>query len=322
MDLLRHLRYFVAVAEELHFSRAAERLHMAQPPLSQRIRALERQLGVELLIRTTRSVELTPAGALLLDEARAVLGRVERLEATMAAARAGDVATLRVGLPPGVPAAVLAGAVAALAGARPNVRVEPRERADADLRADVVDRRLDLALLRWPAPATARHGPPLHRELGALLAVGDALAAGAEVELSTLGATRRPLVLPPRAADPDGHDATLQACHAHGYAPGEVLAAETVDFAAGLVLTTGAVALLEAPAHVPDGTTWRPVAGRPLAATSVVTWRPDDQRPVIGLAAGLLADALVATGRWRMGDPLPRTHAPAVRPRPADAFTE
>src|SRR5262245_43225299 len=74
---LRHLRYFLAVAEELHFGRAAERLHMAQPPLSQRTRGRGAGLGVELLRRSTRRVELTPAGAAYLERVREILGAVD-----------------------------------------------------------------------------------------------------------------------------------------------------------------------------------------------------------------------------------------------------
>jgi DNA-binding transcriptional LysR family regulator len=94
---LRHLRYFVAVAEELNFSRAAERLHMAQPPLSVAIRQLEQEVGAELFQRTTREVTLTDAGRELLEAARRVLLEIDRAVAAARRAAAGQVGSLRVG---------------------------------------------------------------------------------------------------------------------------------------------------------------------------------------------------------------------------------
>src|ERR1700757_2848188 len=94
---LRHLRYFVAVAEELNFSRAADRLHMAQPPLSAAIRQLEQELGTELLLRTTREVSLTEAGSTFLDGARRTLAELERARSDAQRAAAGEVGQLRVG---------------------------------------------------------------------------------------------------------------------------------------------------------------------------------------------------------------------------------
>jgi LysR family transcriptional regulator, benzoate and cis,cis-muconate-responsive activator of ben and cat genes len=94
---LRHLRYFVAVAEELNFSRAAERLHMAQPPLSAAIRQLEQELGTELLQRTTREVHLTEAGATFLEGARRTLAELQRAETDAKRAAAGELGRLRIG---------------------------------------------------------------------------------------------------------------------------------------------------------------------------------------------------------------------------------
>jgi DNA-binding transcriptional LysR family regulator len=94
---LRHLRYFLAVAEELNFSRAAERLHIAQPALSTQIRALETQVGCELFHRTTRRVELTPAGEVLLEDAREIIGRADQAVAKLGALARGQRGLLRVG---------------------------------------------------------------------------------------------------------------------------------------------------------------------------------------------------------------------------------
>jgi DNA-binding transcriptional LysR family regulator len=94
---LRHLRYFVAVAEELHFGHAATRLHISQPPLSHQIQDLERELGVALFLRSRRSVTLTEAGRLFLEEARHVLGDAQHAMDTAKKAARGEIGRLSVG---------------------------------------------------------------------------------------------------------------------------------------------------------------------------------------------------------------------------------
>src|SRR5215208_1759654 len=104
---LRLLRYFALVAEELHVGNAAARLFISQPALSQQIRSLEEQVGLPLFIRHPRGVELTEAGQVLLAEARAVLGESDRFETAVEELRRGRTSGLRVGLPPGLPPALL-----------------------------------------------------------------------------------------------------------------------------------------------------------------------------------------------------------------------
>ena len=140
---LRQLRYFVAVAEELHFRRAAERLHISQPPLSQQIRALEDELGFALLVRTRRRVELTPAGAAFLRDARAILAE---LDGAVAAARridAGQTGRLRINFVGSALLSIVPGTVERFRRSRPGVALELRERATVDqlraVRAGVAD---------------------------------------------------------------------------------------------------------------------------------------------------------------------------------------
>ena len=146
---LRHLRYFVAVAEQRHFGRAAERLHMAQPPLSQQIRQLEAELGVTLLTRTTRRVDLTPAGAAYLEHAREILASVDEAGQVAARIAAGRTGRLTIGCVGSATYSLLPALAKRLRSELPDVDLGFRgEMLSPDQVVALNDGSLDLALLR------------------------------------------------------------------------------------------------------------------------------------------------------------------------------
>ena len=243
--------------------------------------------------------------------------RVERLESVVAQLRAGESGALRAGVSPDVPAGAVAAVVRRLARDHPDVAVIPVEQSAPELVAALIDRRIDLALVRRPLDdALLRTGPPISRPLGALVSERDALASAPAIELALIDAGSA-LVLFPRESAPVAHDAIVATCHALGFAPRELLAAASVDFAASLVLTAPAVALLEEPAVVPPGTAWRPLAGAPLEISASVAWRLGDDRAIVRLVAGILRDVLVDGGGWA---PVAPTAPRGTRPRPADSL--
>src|SRR6266702_4042264 len=140
---LRHLRYFIAVAEELHFARAAERLHIEQSPLSRAIRDLEIDLGTQLLKRTTRNTRLTWAGQVFMGEARRVLLTLEQAIASAKAAAAGFRGTLRIALSDGVALPRLASLLARCREEDPEVEIRlfevPLAQQLKGLRSDLYD---------------------------------------------------------------------------------------------------------------------------------------------------------------------------------------
>jgi DNA-binding transcriptional LysR family regulator len=149
MDL-RQLRYFVAVAEELHFSRASVRLNLAQSALSAQIRALEQEIGGPLLVRSTRKVELTPAGAALLDDAREVLAAVEAAARRARSLARGESGAIVIGSLGPAPGGVLAPILARFGSLHPRVRIEMRSLDFTELVVGVRERRADVAFLYLP----------------------------------------------------------------------------------------------------------------------------------------------------------------------------
>jgi DNA-binding transcriptional LysR family regulator len=185
---LRHLRYFRAVAEELHFGRAADRLHIAQPPLSQQIRQLERELGVTLLARSTRRVELTPAGSAYLNRAVAILDAVD--DATEQAQRIaeGVEGRLAIGCVGSATYSLLPQLVRALREQLPGVEVSVRGEmlAPAQVTA-LLSGEIDLALLRPPVAQSGVLLETVRRDrLLAALPEGHALATRDELSITDL----------------------------------------------------------------------------------------------------------------------------------------
>ncbi|WP_332109591.1 LysR family transcriptional regulator [Streptomyces gossypiisoli] len=273
MDLVRHLECFVAVAEESHFGRAAARLGMAQPPLSQRIQRLERELGVRLFERTSRQVRLTEAGALLLTQARELLARSGEFLATAHRIRDGETGLLRAALPPDLSGETVAALLADFDRrhdlAAPEL--ELHELSTAQQLARFASRDLDVGLIHHPCDITGLElGPVLRRDLGVLLPPGAPAADLTEVPLASL--TGHDLILFPRTDAPALYDDLLTTCARNGYTPPAVRHAQGASFVRGLVLSAGAVALTPRDTVTAPDIVWRPLAGAPLAWRHSVAW--------------------------------------------------
>ncbi len=175
---LARLSCFIAVAEELHFGRAAERLHMTQPPLSRQIQQLENELGVQLIDRTTRSVTLTPAGVAFLPDARRILQLAEGAALTVKRVPAGDLGTVVVGFTAASAHAVLPRLLDRARAQLPDVKLELREMVTAAQIEGLMTGELDLGMARPPLKRPGLVSRPLlHEQLVAALPTAHPLAA-------------------------------------------------------------------------------------------------------------------------------------------------
>jgi DNA-binding transcriptional LysR family regulator len=291
---LRQLRYFVAVAEELHFGRAAERLHIAQPPLSQQIRRFEAELGEPLLFRTTRSVELAPAGEVLLERAREILAAVDAAVDDAHRAARGEYGRLAIGFTGSSTYAMLPAIAAAMRTELPGVVLDLRgELLTPAQVARLIDGTLDLGLLRPPVRERELSTEVLHSEpLLAVLPNSHPLANPAAVPLELL--RDEPFVTYPSHFRSVVHDAVEDACAAHGFKP--VAAHEVAETATLVSFVAAGLGVSLVPASVRnmtvEGAVYRPLIHDATRVELAVAWRRDDDRPVLTGALDVIRRSL------------------------------
>ncbi|MDQ0381292.1 LysR family transcriptional regulator [Amycolatopsis thermophila] len=274
---LRHLAAFVAVAEELHFGRAATRLHMAQSPLSRQIRLLERDLGLELFDRTTRTVTLTPEGQAFLEPARRTLAEADRARRAAAAARHGALGRVTVGFAGATGNALVPVLTRAVTSSLPGVELVLRGQTYSGTALDkVTDGTLDLSFVALPAPSDL--ATRVVRDERLLVALPDThpLAGLDAVPLADLAA--EPFVSFPSGGGSAVREAGLRACRDAGIAPRIVQEAPDAYTVLTLVgAEVGVAIMVESSRRIhTDHTVLRPIQGDVPVLPIALAWRPDN----------------------------------------------
>ncbi len=301
MFSLARLSCFIAVAEELHFGRAAERLHMTQPPLSRQIQQLETELGVQLIDRTTRSVTLTPAGIAFLPDARRILQLAESAALTVKRVPAGDLGTVVVGFTAASAHAVLPRLLERSRAKLPDVKLELREMVSAAQLEGLMTGEIDLGMAR---PPLKRPGivsrPLLHEQLVAALPAEHPLVTQArQLTLNDLDGQDVVMYSPIQARY--FNELLISAFTIAGATPRYVQFVTQVHTMLVLVRSGIGIALVPASAATlhPEGVVFRSIGAfreRPVELDAV--WRGDSTNPAL---LRLLRDVLPAR-EWTTDD--------------------
>ena len=275
---IRQLRQFIVLAEELHFGRAAVRLGIAQPPLSQAIKRLESEVGADLFERSNRRVEITPAGRAFLAEVQAGLRQIELAASLAKKVATGDAGQLRVGFVSSALFRVLPTVIRTFRDVAPGVSIKLVEKSSKEQAEALRDGSIDLGLM-IPAPSLLDGLSSITVERTNYMAAipsGWEMAQRESVELRDLAGV--PLILFPRENHADAHSSVLTACRAAGFEPNVVQEAKQVltmlalvaaDFGAAFIASSATTAPM-------NGVTLLPIVDAPssLDMTTVAAWNP------------------------------------------------
>jgi DNA-binding transcriptional LysR family regulator len=275
----RQLRYFLAVAEHLHFTVAAERLGIAQPPLSQQIMKLEREIGAKLFLRHPRRVELTEAGVIFKAHAQRVLDEAsEALEQVKMAAR-GASGSLSIGF---AGSTVFHPAVARVLRQfredYPGVKIRTEESNAAALVRMLADGQVDCAMIRLPLDCGDAIVTPLVQEkMIAVLPSGHALGRRRSIDLKQLAGD--PFILYPRAIGPELYDAIISACRAAGFSP--TIGMESPQISSGVNMAAAGFGVAIVPESIgqfrAEGVTCQNISNKDLGTAIALITRPREK---------------------------------------------
>jgi DNA-binding transcriptional LysR family regulator len=291
---LRYLTAFVAVAEELHFGRAAKRLQMAQPPLSQQIRQLEKELGVQLFERNTRSVRLTSAGESFLDPVRTVLEDIDTATRAAKAAGRGEYGRVTVGFAGASSHETLPLLTRAVRAAHPGLELVMKGQTYANVAlARVADGSLDLGFVRLPVTQPGVEVRVIdEEELVCALPSDHRLARRNRVPITALA--EEPFVSFPSNAGSSLRDATVRACVAAGFNPRVVQEApDSYTILALVAAGVGVTLTLTSCQHIQQtGLVYRPLAGPSVRLQAALAWRTDNPSAALRTVLAVAEEAL------------------------------
>ncbi|HEY0209054.1 LysR family transcriptional regulator [Acerihabitans sp.] len=279
----RQLRYFLAVAEHLHFTIAAERLGIAQPPLSQQIIKLEREIGTKLFFRYPRRVELTEAGTLFRESAKRILEDADYALAQVKKAARGESGSLSIGFAGStVFHPLVATVMRQFRQGYPGVSIKSEESNSTTLLQTVMDGKVDCALVRLPLNCRDLDTVPLvEEEMVAVLPSGHHLGRLRSIELAQL--SRDPLILFPRHIGPDLYDSIISACHIAGFSPQIEMESPQISSTVNMVAAGFGVTLI--PESIRQihatGVTYQKIKHKVLRTTIALVHRPREKSATV-----------------------------------------